>query len=92
MVMVVEKLHTLLIIQGGFFNWPTKRGPDWLLGNFLFGTEIGEGQLKSHPVSYYYLIIYFIISLYLHCLNMFDSVAFHCRHGLFYYNFIIIFI
>ena len=26
-----------------------KKGPDWLLGNFLFGTEFGEGQLKKPP-------------------------------------------
>ena len=31
-------------------NHVTKKGPDWLLGNFLFGTEIGQGQLKNHPV------------------------------------------
>ena len=24
---------------------------DWLIGGFLFGTEIGEGQLKNHPVK-----------------------------------------
>ena len=26
-----------------------KKGPDWLLSNFLFGTEIGEGQLQKPP-------------------------------------------
>ena len=36
-------------------KWPipaavSVRPCDWLLGNFLFGTEIGEGQLKKHPV------------------------------------------
>ena len=25
-------------------NPVTKKGLDWLLGNFLFGTEIGKGQ------------------------------------------------
>ena len=28
-------------------NPVTKKGHDWLLSNFLFGTEIGEGQLKK---------------------------------------------
>ena len=31
-------------------NPVTKKVRDWLIGNFLFGTEIGEGQLKNHPV------------------------------------------
>ena len=31
-------------------NPVTKRG-DWLIGNFIFGTEIREGQLKNHPVD-----------------------------------------
>ena len=30
-------------------NHDTKKGPDWLLGNFLFGTEIGWEQLKKPP-------------------------------------------
>ena len=31
-------------------NPVTKKGRDWLLSDFLFGTEIGGGQLKNHPV------------------------------------------
>ena len=32
-------------------NPVTKKGRDWLLSNFLFGTEIGGGQVKKkHPV------------------------------------------
>ena len=30
-------------------NPVTKKGRDWLLSDFLFGTEIGEGQLKKPP-------------------------------------------
>ena len=30
-------------------NPVTKKGRDWLLSNFLFGTEIGKGQLKKTP-------------------------------------------
>ena len=30
-------------------NPVTKTGRDWLFSNFLFGTEIGEGQLKETP-------------------------------------------
>ena len=33
-------------------NPVTKKGPDWLLGNFYFGTEIGEGQLKKPPFKW----------------------------------------
>ena len=32
-------------------NPVTKKGSDWLLGNFLLGTEIGEGQLKEVPCT-----------------------------------------
>ena len=33
-------------------NPVTKKGHDWLLGNFLFGTEIREGQIKkTQPVA-----------------------------------------
>ena len=34
-------------------NPVTKKGHDWLLGNFLFGTEIGESQLKKPPCIMY---------------------------------------
>merc|ERR1712074_252850 len=30
-------------------NLVNKKGCDWLIGGFLFGTEIGEGQLKKSP-------------------------------------------
>ena len=32
-------------------NLVNKKGCDWLIGGFLFGTEIGEGHLKNHPVK-----------------------------------------
>ena len=31
---------------------------NWLLGDVLFGTEIGEGQLKKPPCMYMYPEIY----------------------------------
>merc|ERR1712105_260462 len=30
-------------------NLVNKKGCDWLIGGFLFGTKIGEGQLKKSP-------------------------------------------
>ena len=32
-------------------NLANKKGCDWLIGSFLFGTEIGWEQLKNHPVN-----------------------------------------
>ena len=32
-------------------NPVTKKGRDWLLCDFLFGTEIGEGQLKLEQIA-----------------------------------------
>ena len=37
-------------------NPVSKKGRDWLLSDFLFGTEIGGGQLKNHPVQILNLI------------------------------------
>ena len=33
-------------------NPVAEKGRDWLLCDFLFGTEIGEGQLKKSPCTY----------------------------------------
>ena len=34
-------------------NPVTEKGPDWMLGNFLLGIEIGEGHLKEPPCMLY---------------------------------------
>ena len=43
----VKKIANQPITTAVSENPVTKKGHDWLLGNFLFGTEIGEGQLKK---------------------------------------------
>ena len=38
-------------------NLVYKKGCDWLIDGFLFGTEIGVGHLKNHPVKELNLMI-----------------------------------
>ena len=38
-------------VEGAAPDRVNKKGCDWLIDGFLFGTEIGEGHLKNHPVK-----------------------------------------
>ena len=38
------------IIAAVTVNLVNKKGCDWLIGGFIFGTEIGEGQLKKNTL------------------------------------------
>ena len=46
-------------------NPVTKKGHNWLLGNFLFGTEIGEGQLEKTPSIMMTIMLTIIVMLML---------------------------
>ena len=44
-------------------NPVTKKGHDWLLGNFLLGTEIGEGQLDTNNLLNELTVIKWVVMI-----------------------------